>query len=120
MLVGYWSNEKIASVAQKNFDAVIGDKTIETWLQGFYQKRAEELARQLPEYYAQMNSSQKELKIQEDIISKMNTFPKRTKPFPDAMTNYTEYEQLKIKENPENIAILALLAKGVSSQSTNK
>lgn len=124
MLIGYWSPEKIASVAQKNFEKTTNNyKAKEVWLQEFYANRSMELTKQFSEQYAQMNTQQKETKIQEDLLIRMNSFPKRTKPYPDPITNpaeYAEYEQLKSHYKPESIAILALLAQGKFVPLVNK
>ncbi len=121
MLIGYWSPEKIIDVAQKNFEAITyNEKAKELWLQDFYKKRSAELAKQSPEQYSQISSTQIQSKIQEDLLSKINMFPKRSKPFPNPIKDFEEYDQLRVRENPENVAILALLAQGAFSPNNKK
>ncbi|MFY7999216.1 MAG: hypothetical protein ACOVSW_11530 [Candidatus Kapaibacteriota bacterium] len=120
MLMGYWSNEKIADAAQKNFSSVVFHKiTKENFLYDYSQKRYDELKKYAPEQYAQMTSSQFATKVQADLETVVLTFPKRSKPFPDLIHDTDECLKFD-KDTPESIAILALLAQGKFASTTNK
>lgn len=116
MLIGYWSAEKIKEAAQKNYETSVYKLTTEKFLRDFYPN---ELAKQSPDQYAQMSTAQISSRIQEELEVKITTFPKRVKPFPDAIRNYEEYKKCTTNSS-ESIAILALLAQGTFTGSTNK
>ncbi|MFY8000895.1 MAG: hypothetical protein ACOVSW_20045 [Candidatus Kapaibacteriota bacterium] len=116
ILIGYWSPDKIAEVAQKNYDHSVYNLTTENFLRDFYPNK---LRKASPEQYAQMSSTQLSSRIQDELEAKISSFPKRTKPFPNPMKNWEEYQQCT-KESPESIAILALLAQGMTNQNKNR
>ncbi len=120
ILIGYWPNEKVIEVAQKNFNNATRNKvTVHGFLQDYSQKRQVELTKQLPEKYAQMTSSQFATKVQADLETAILTFPKRSKPFPDLIHDTEECLKFD-KDTPESIAVLALLAQGKFAPSANK
>lgn len=116
LLIGYWSTEKIQEVAQKNYHNSGFKLTTEEFLRDFYPN---ELSKQAPEHYSQMSIVQISSKIQQELEAKISAFPKRTSPFPNALTNNEEYKKCT-NDSRESIAILALLAQGTFAGNTKK
>jgi hypothetical protein len=119
ILIGYWSNEKIIDIAQKNYDYSVYKVEAGQYLSSFYQNKHNQMTKQFPDQYSSVSSAQFSSKIQHDLEIRISTFPKRNKPFPNPLRDHEEYKQLTL-DNPESIAILALLAQGKFVTSANK
>jgi hypothetical protein len=118
MLIGYWSNEKIIEIAQKNFNAPNRRTTTAQYLQDYYQKLLKETVNTSTEQSAQTSAAQYAAKFQAGLQAKATSFPKRSAPYPDAISQQKEFLQLK-QETPESVAILAFLAEGKFVSDTN-